>query len=207
MFYFTKTPWLVEKMFPEYVWHVPETDKKIFLSFDDGPHPVATNFVLDTLARFNAKATFFCVGKQVQQYPDIYSRILAEGHITGNHTQDHLNGSKVSDRAYFKSVGDARKFIDSKFFRPPYGRITSFQARQLIDKLDYKIIMWSVLSGDFDLKISQEQCLNNVLQKTGKGSIVVFHDSEKAFKRMSFALPKVLEHFSKDGFSFEAISL
>lgn len=177
--------------------------KIIYLTFDDGPHPVATPFVLEQLKNHQAKATFFCIGKNVQAYPDIYQRILEEGHQPGNHTQDHLNGWKTDIALYLENIQQAGKLIRSSLFRPPYGRISSAQARQL---KDYKVVMWTVLSGDFDTSLSKEKCLSNVLSQVSEGSIIVFHDSEKAWERMSFVLPVVLEHFSKKGYEFGVIS-
>jgi peptidoglycan/xylan/chitin deacetylase (PgdA/CDA1 family) len=206
MFYFVKTPWLLKKYYPGCIWNIPGDGKKIYLSFDDGPHPVATPFVLDELKKYNAKATFFCIGKNVAQHNDIYKRILDEGHRTGNHTNNHLNGWKVTDDEYFKNIREAAKYIDSNLFRPPYGKISRFQVAGLTQsKSAFKIIMWDVLSGDFDQKISTEKCMSNVLKNTEKGSIVVFHDSEKAFKKLEEVLPKMLNYFSNLGYQFETI--
>ncbi len=177
-------------------------EKKIYLSFDDGPHPVATPFVLDQLKKYNAKASFFCIGKNVAAYPSLYSRILEEGHTVGNHTQDHLNGWKTTTDDYLRNVKAAEKWIKSGLFRPPYGRIRSAQARKM---KQYQIIMWDVLSADFDKAVSAERCYQHVVRHTNNGSIVVFHDSEKAWDKMSNTLPLVLEHFSKKGFQFSAI--
>jgi peptidoglycan/xylan/chitin deacetylase (PgdA/CDA1 family) len=208
MFYLVKTPWVLQKvMYPEYVWSMPGKEKKLYLTFDDGPHPEVTPFVLEQLRTFNAKACFFCIGKNVAKYPNIYKQILNEGHAVGNHTYDHLNGWSVNDRIYLKNVVQAEKQIDSLLFRPPYGRITTFQAKQLMEKLNYTIIMWSVLSGDFDINLSPEKCWQNVLKGAAPGSIIVFHDSEKAKKRLVYTLPKLLEHFTESGYSFEKLVL
>lgn len=176
--------------------------KKIYLSFDDGPHPVATPFVLDMLKQYDARATFFCIGKNVAAYPDIFQRIVAEGHSVGNHTQDHLNGWLTGTETYLRNVGLAKRYIQSPLFRPPYGKIRSAQVKKMHH---YRIIMWDVLSGDFDKSVSTNECIQNVIQHTNNGSIVVFHDSEKAWSTMSNALPVVLEHFKKKGFEFAAI--
>lgn len=208
MFYLVKTPGLVEKiLFPRYVWSVAGKEKVIYLSFDDGPHPTITNFVLDQLKQFNAKASFFCIGKNVLAFPEIYKRIIYEGHSVGNHTHDHLNGWNVPDADYLKNITRASECIDSKIFRPPYGRITGFQAKHVMETLHYHIVMWTVLSGDFDVRLAPESCYNNVIRATRPGSIVVFHDSEKARKRLTYALPKTLEYFSSKGFRFENINL
>jgi len=176
-------------LYPGYLWSMPRQQKKIYLSFDDGPHPVATEFVLDELKKYNAKATFFCIGKNVAAHPGTYKRILSEGHATGNHTHDHVNGWKTN----------------TDLFRPPYGRITRFQARQAAEKLGFTIVMWSVLSGDFDTTITPQKCWGNVKRTAGNGSIIVFHDSEKAMERMTYALTEALEYFSKKGFVFEKL--
>ena len=206
MFYLTKTPWLVSQMmYPRYVWKVPGKEKKIYLTFDDGPHPEATEFVLDELKKINAKATFFCIGKNVVAYPAIYKRILNEGHATGNHTQNHLNGWKVADKEYFSNIFEASRYIDSDLFRPPYGRISAFQAKQVMERMKYKIVMWSVLSGDFDKNLSADDCFKNVKKGTAPGSIIVFHDSEKCFEKLRYVLPKTLEFFAGENYQFEKI--
>jgi peptidoglycan/xylan/chitin deacetylase (PgdA/CDA1 family) len=179
----------------------------LYLSFDDGPHPEATPFVLEQLANFNAKASFFCIGKNVQLYPDIYNEIIAAGHVVGNHTQNHMNGWKNTTDHYITDIQEATKSIHSNLFRPPYGRISFAQIKALRSNpsLPQDIIMWDVLSGDFDTTINGEQCAQNVIQHTGPGSIIVFHDSAKAMDRLRVALPKVLSHFSKLGYQFKAI--
>lgn len=206
MLYLVKTPWWIKKwIYPDYLWSMPRQQKKIYLSFDDGPHPLATTFVLDALKKYNAKATFFCIGKNIAAHPDIYKRILTEGHATGNHTYDHLNGWKTNDKDYFENIIQASKYIDTKFFRPPYGRITRFQARQATEKLGLTVVMWSVLSGDFDIRITPQKCWSNVKRAAGNGSIIVFHDSEKAMERMTYTLTEVLAHFTERGFAFEKL--
>lgn len=209
MFYSIKTPWWLKKLYPLLIWNMPSDENVIYLTFDDGPHPTATPFVLEQLKQFNAKATFFCIGENVAQLPEIYRRIIDEGHKPANHTYNHSNGWKTDDKLYTQSVFEAAKSIDSDLFRPPYGKITKFQATLLQSANDYKqsfkIIMWDVLSADFDEKITVEQCLQNVILNTSAGSIVVFHDSAKAFKRMSYALPKVLEYYCKKGYSFKSL--
>ncbi len=207
MFYMVKAPWLLKKILPSAVWDMPATGKNIYLSFDDGPHEEATPFVLDTLRKYNAKASFFCLGKNVAAHPDVYARVLDEGHAVGNHTHHHLNGWKTNDKAYFADIQKAGTYIDSRMFRPPYGRISTLQARYIPEAFDMKIIMWSVLSGDFDEKLSAQKCLDNVLLNTKKGSIVVFHDSSKAYQKLTYVLPRVLEHFSEQGYQFQKISL
>ncbi|ANH82365.1 polysaccharide deacetylase [Niabella ginsenosidivorans] len=204
--YFVKTPWWLKKIYAAYNWDIPVSEKKIFLTFDDGPHPVATPFVLEQLKAYNAKATFFCIGKNVAAGQSIYQQILNEGHSVGNHTHNHLNGWKTKTAAYIDNVAEASKVIRSGLFRPPYGRISKEQGRLLRRVNGFRIIMWDVLSGDFDQQLPPEKCLGHVLQKTTSGSIIVFHDSQKALRNMQYALPEVLKHFSQSGFSFEAIT-
>ncbi len=203
MTYFIKSPWLLKKLWPSYVWNIDTREKKLYLSFDDGPHPVATPFVLDELKKYDAKATFFCIGKNVLAYPSIYNRIVEEGHATGNHTQHHLNGWKTKTPVYLNDVSEAGRHIDSRLFRPPYGRIRSSQAKKIYPRS--KIIMWSVLSGDFDQSITKEKCLSNVITHSKPGSIVVFHDSEKAFPLLQYTLPEVLKFFAEKGYRFEKL--
>jgi peptidoglycan/xylan/chitin deacetylase (PgdA/CDA1 family) len=205
MFYFSKTPGWLKRLYPSGIWKIPTDRKVLYLSFDDGPHAAATPFVLDQLRRFNARATFFCIGKNVAAEPDIYKRILTDGHRVGNHTQQHLNGWKTDDRIYLADVEKARELIDSDLFRPPYGRVSSFQIRNLTRLLKYKLIMWDVLSGDFDPSVNGKMAATRVIKHAGPGSIVVFHDSAKAFKVIQEALPEVLVHFANKGYLFEAI--
>ncbi len=204
--YLVKTPWWLRTLYPRLVWRIPTNKKIIYLSFDDGPHETATPFVLNTLAKFNAKASFFCIGKNVRKYPTIYQQIIDEGHAVGNHTEHHANGWKVSNEVYFEEINQASSLIKSNLFRPPYGKIKRSQINKIMND-PYKIIMWSVLSGDFDLALSPKACYKNVVSYSGAGSIVVFHDSAKAWERMSYALPKALAHFSNLGYRFEVIPM
>ena len=206
MFYLAKMPRWISAFYKQCIWSVPVTEKKVFLSFDDGPHPTITPFVLDELKKYNARASFFCIGKNVLAFPDVYKRIIDEGHAVGNHSFNHLNGWKTNDAIYLDDIAEAKKYIDSNLFRPPYGRITRFQLDQLNKpRFKLKTVMWTVLSGDFDTKISPEKCLKNVLNNSKPGSIIVFHDSEKAIERMRFALTGTLEQLSKKGYSFEKL--
>ena len=209
MFYLVRMPWWLKKIYysSSLIWQMPANNGSVlYLTFDDGPHPLATPFVLDELRKYDARGTFFCIGKNVKQYPQIYRRVLLEGHRVGNHTQDHLNGWKTDEGKYLDNIREAAQVIDSDLFRPPYGRIGQFQTRLLQEApRPYKIIMWDVLSADFDRSLSGPQCARNVIRHARPGSIVVFHDSEKAFDRLRLALPAVLEHFSGLGYRFEAI--
>ena len=208
MFYFVKTPGWMKKLFKGRVWEITTAEKNIYLSFDDGPHPGVTGFVLDELKKYNAKATFFCIGKNVVAYPEVYKRIIEEGHAVGNHTYNHLNGWKTNDGLYLDNIALAKNYIDSNLYRPPYGRITSFQQRQLKgDKFKMTTIMWSILSGDFDISLSPEECLQNVVLNAKQGDIVVFHDSEKSKASVVHVLPKVLDYFTGEGYRFEKIVL
>ncbi len=208
MFYFVTTNWWLKNFYPQCIWDIKTDEKKIYLTFDDGPHPVATNFVLDELKKYNALATFFCIGKNAEEHFDLYKRIIEDGHAVGNHTYNHLNGWKTKDKIYLENIFKAKNIIHSNLFRPPYGRITKFQLNQLQgEKYDLKTIMWSVLSGDFDEKLSLESCYLNVVRNAKQGSIIVFHDSAKAFEKLQFTLPKVLEYFTGKGFKFNKITL
>jgi len=201
-------------MFPNYVWDMATTKKELYLTFDDGPTPDITETVLKTLKRHNAKATFFCIGANIEKHPDIFRDIINEGHSVGNHTQHHIKGWKTPTIDYIANVEKAQTLIDLPIqnqdtssiglFRPPYGQITPKQGKQLID-LGYKIIMWDVLSFDWEAGLSKEKCLENVLSKSKEGSIIVFHDSVKAAKNMSYALPKVLSYFTEKGFEFKLL--
>lgn len=211
-----KTPIVAKRMFPNYVWDIPSTTKTIYLTFDDGPTPEITNWTLNVLKQYDAKATFFCIGKNIQNHPEIFQDILNNGHVIGNHTNNHVKGWRTSTKNYLENIDEADKIIQSEIknrkskivnlFRPPYGQIRPKQGKALLE-LNYKIVMWNVLSFDWDNTISNEACLENVIENTSDGSIVVFHDSVKASNNMMYALPKVLEHFSKKGYSFKSIKV
>jgi peptidoglycan/xylan/chitin deacetylase (PgdA/CDA1 family) len=198
--------------YPSLLWNMPRDNKTIYLSFDDGPHPEITPWLLNVLKSYNAKSTFFCVGENILKFPKVFNQILAEGHSIGNHSQNHLKGWKTSTSQYLENVLEAENVIEkysenrkrSKLFRPPYGRITPFQLKRL-HTLNYKIVMWDSLSGDFDKRISSEACYKNVIENTKAGSIIVFHDSEKASEKLKEVLPRVLEYYSKKGFNFKGI--
>jgi len=204
--YLAKTPRLIQQLYKNYTWRFFTNRKEIYLTFDDGPTAEITNWTLDILDKYNAKATFFCIGKNIAEEPEIYARILTKNHQIGNHTQNHKNGFKTDLKAYINNILEAEIHLEnpSKLFRPPYGRIKRKQAQKL-KSLGYQIIMWDVLSADFDTTITKEKCLQNVLRNTKNGSIIVFHDSLKASKNLQYTLPKVLEYYSKKGYLFKAI--
>lgn len=203
MFYPTKIPNFLQRLFSKYTFSLPTSEKVIYLTFDDGPISEVTPWVLEQLAAYNAKATFFMIGDNVRKYPKVYAQVLNEKHRIGNHTFNHLNGWKTTNEIYFKNVAECAAVIDTKLFRPPYGKLKPSQAKYL--RKQYQIVLWDILSGDFDATISSEQCLDNILKNAEKGSIIVFHDSLKAEKHLRFVLPKVLEHFSKKGFVFKKV--
>ena len=196
--FFVKTPILLMKVFPELIWRYKEKEKEktnhIYLTFDDGPTPGITTWVLDTLRQFEAKGTFFCLGKNVEKNPDLYKKIIEEGHAVGNHTYSHLKGWQLDNTEYFNDIDLASCLIDSNLFRPPYGKVKTSQIKYLSD--NYKIVMWDILSQDYSQNSSPEKVLSNVLGNIRGGSIVVFHDSAKAEPNLTFALPRVLENLS-----------
>ncbi len=205
--YWIKTHNIVKRIFKNVIWDKPNTQKNIYLTFDDGPIPEVTEWVLDVLKKHNVKATFFCVGENIQKHPIIYARLQQEGHAVGNHTFNHNNGWKFDRQTYLQSVEKTQRLMlenKTKIFRPPYGKLTPNQYTAL-RKLGYKIIMWDVLSADFDLKISGNKCLKNVTKNTTEGSIVVFHDNIKSFQTLQYTLPKYLEFLNEKGFKTAVI--
>ncbi len=198
------TPKLARSLFPDLIWSFSDKEKVIYLSFDDGPTPEITEWVLNILKQHNAKATFFCIGKNVEEYPKIFNKIIVDGHSIGNHTYNHLKGWKTNLNDYINNINKASKLITSKLFRPPYGQIKPTQIKK-ISELGYDIIMWNVLSIDWDKLVTKEKCLKNVIDNTNSGSIVVFHDSIKASKNMQYVLPRILEYFSNKGYRFKRI--
>lgn len=206
--YVSKTPFIFKQVRKkQLLWELPPQPKGsapcIYLSFDDGPIPEVTPKVLDILESYNAKASFFMVGDNVQKYPELYELVKEKGHLIGNHSFHHLNGWKTEVQEYSDDIEKANQFLKTSYLRPPYGRIRLSQIRALSS--DYKIIMWSVLSADYDLNVSRDECFQNVIKHTKDGSIIVFHDSLKAKENMLYALPKVLEYFSEKGYVFKSI--
>ncbi len=201
--YLVHTPQYVQALFPGFLWKMGGKRKEIFLTFDDGPIPEVTPWVLETLKSYNAKGTFFCVGDNIKKHKEIYHQVINEGHTVGNHTLNHLSGWSTENITYFHNIRHCARMVDSGLFRPPYGKIKPSQVQFL--QRHYRIIMWDVLSGDFDPDIMPEACSQNVIQNAGPGSIVVFHDSLKAESNLKYALPKVLDHFAALGYSFQAL--
>ncbi len=202
--YLVRTPEIIQNLFPNFVWRIPTNDKRIYLTFDDGPIPEVTPWVMDHLNNFNAKATFFCVGENVQKHPGVFIKLRKNGHSVASHTNNHISGWSTENIPYFHNVRRGATLVKSPIFRPPYGRIKPSQMPFLMRH--YHIVMWDVLSGDFDPKISEEQCLDNVLENTRPGSIIVFHDSLKSQKKLEFVLPQVLTYFTKLGYTFQPLT-
>lgn len=203
--HWVKTHWSIKKLFSNYVWDVPNTENKVYLTFDDGPTPEITQWTLNQLKNYNAKATFFCIGDNIRKFPEILEAVLKEDHSIGNHTFNHLNGWKTNTQDYIENA----KLFEKEYgklstencllFRPPYGKIKPSQSK-ILRAMGYKVIMWDVLSVDFDTKITPKQCLENVLQNVKPGSIIVFHDSVKAFANLEYALPRTLEFLKQKEF-------
>lgn len=212
-FYWIKTHFLVKKLFSCFVWDLPNKEKKVYLTFDDGPTPEITEWTLNQLKQFNAKATFFCIGQNIQKNPGIFNKLIQDGHSIGNHTFNHLKGWETITGDYIENVKECDTQISqhpainnqqSKLFRPPYGKIKSSQSR-ILRKMGYKIIMWDVLSADFDQNVSPEKCLENVIRNVTSGSVIIFHDSTKAFRNLEYTLPKTLVFLKENGYRCEAI--
>jgi peptidoglycan/xylan/chitin deacetylase (PgdA/CDA1 family) len=205
--YFIKTPGLLKILYPGLIWDAGHNKRCLYLTFDDGPVPIVTPFVLNILKQYNAKATFFCIGDNVRKHPDIFEQVKNDGHAIGNHTYNHLNGWKTDDKTYLDNFLQADTLLNTNLFRPPYGRIKRSQIKLLKEaKPDLQIIMWKVLSGDFDINLGSGKCLDNVLKHTRNGGIVLFHDSLKAQERMEYVLPKAMEQWSREGFTFNCLN-
>ncbi len=201
--YLVKTPRLLKMLYPQLTWDAPKSNRCIYLTFDDGPIPIVTPWVLNILQQYNAKATFFCIGDNVSKHPDEFEQVKNAGHAIGNHTYNHLKGWDTDDKTYLQNFLLADEQLRSNLFRPPYGRIKRSQIKLLKQaKPDLDIIMWNVLSGDFDINLKPEKCLDNVIRNTQPGDIVLFHDSVKAFGRLQYVLPKAMEYWSKQGYNF-----
>jgi peptidoglycan/xylan/chitin deacetylase (PgdA/CDA1 family) len=203
MTYLYKTPRLLKWYYPDLIWDFTSAEKCVYLTFDDGPTKEYTHWILKQLKVFNAKATFFCIGNNVETCKDEFQDILDEGHAVGNHTYNHMNGWSNSLLSYLRDVRKCDEAFKSKLFRPPHGRMSNKQSAALTK--EYKIIMWDVLSGDFDTNLSGEDCYNAVVDSVVNGSIIVFHDSKKADARLKIALPMVLAELTARGFTFKVI--
>lgn len=205
MSFWVKTHYFIKNIFPNYIWDIPNDENKVFLTFDDGPTPEITEWTLDQLKKYEASATFFCIGNNIEKYPGIFQKIIEEKHAIGNHTFNHLKGWKTTNEDYIENVKLCQSQISNhksqtpNLFRPPYGKIKLSQSKEL-RKLGYKIIMWDVISYDFDKNISKEKCLANVLNSIKSGSIIVFHDSIKAEQNLKYVLPKTLAFLKEKGF-------
>ncbi len=211
---FFKTPSVLKHLYPSLLWDKKSdsTPTCLYLTFDDGPVPEVTPFVWDTLDQFNARATFFCVGENVVRYPHLYQETLRRKHTVGNHTYHHLNGWKVNTTAYRTDVAHCAQALrahhpsaelPSQLFRPPYGKIGRRQITALSS--DYTLVMWDILSGDFDPTFDAEICLRKSIRHTRAGTIIIFHDSYKAQKNLTYVLPRYLEHFARAGYTFQAL--
>jgi len=205
--YWVKTGRLIKKIFSGFVWDVPGAQKTVYLTFDDGPVPEATPWVLNLLKEHEVKATFFCIGDNIEKHPATFEQVIREGHNIGNHTFNHPNGWNTNYNTYIENFEKCEASIlkrtepQVKLFRPPYGKIKNKQAKAL-RRRGYKIIMWDVLSADFDRTITPQQCLDNVINNVANGSIIIFHDSIKASANLRYALPKTIEYLKKNDFSF-----
>lgn len=202
MAYWHISGWM-KKFSSDVIWDKIGNGKTLYLTFDDGPTPGITEKVLDVLDKHNAKGTFFCLGRNVDRHPELYADIIKKGHAVGNHTYSHLKGWDMNNEDYFSDIELASHYIKSNLFRPPYGRIRRSQIKELKDK--YKIILWDVMSHDYESRISKERSLRAVIKYAHEGSIVVFHDSLKAWPKLEYILPRVLEEFKGKGYGFERL--
>lgn len=205
--FLVKTPWWLKKLYPGCLWDMHAKEKTLYLSFDDGPHPTITPYVMEELKKYNAKATFFCIGDNVVKFPDQYRQYQVEGHVVGNHTQHHINGWKSDDAVYLNDIKEAGELIDSSLFRPPYGRMKKSQMKKLLaGEKKMSIVMWNILAGDWVPELSPEKCYQRIRRKIKDGDIIVLHESDKSWERMSYVLPRLLEEYTRQGYSFKAIT-
>lgn len=194
---------IFELIYPRFLWRMPATEKCIYLTFDDGPIPEVTPWVLEQLKKYDAAATFFCVGDNIRKHPETFQQVLSAGHSIGNHTYHHLNGWKTPVEDYLQNVAQFEELHATRLFRPPYGRIKKEQAQQILTH--HRVIMWSVLTRDYSPALSPEKCLKNAIKNTQNGCIVLFHDSLKARENLEYVLPRYLRYFSRMGYRFEKI--
>lgn len=194
---------VLRRVYPRAVWNMGREEKVIYLTFDDGPVLGLTEWVLDLLKAYQVRATFFCVGANILRNGAVFDRIRQEGHVAANHTMHHIKGFRHNVADYVREAEECRRLVDSPLFRPPYGQLKRSQYKALIER-GYKIVMWDVISYDFE-KISEQRCLENVLRNTRNGSVVLFHDNVKAERNMRYALPRFLETFLEKGYSFRTL--
>jgi peptidoglycan-N-acetylglucosamine deacetylase len=209
-----RTPFFLPLLYSTLTWRMPASDNILYLTFDDGPVPGPTDFVLETLRKYEAKATFFCIGENIRKHSVIFEDIFHNGHAIGNHTFNHVNGWRTSAAAYCKNIelcrDEMKSHLDAGFdhhaplFRPPFGRISREQIGMLSG---YNIIMWDVLSIDYNVRLGPEKCLRNTIAAARPGSIIVFHDSYKAERNLTFVLPRFIEHYLEHGFAFSAVGV
>jgi peptidoglycan/xylan/chitin deacetylase (PgdA/CDA1 family) len=223
-FYWVKTTSLIKRFFSNYIWDIPNSKKTVYLTFDDGPTPDISYWILDQLREHEIKATFFCVGENLKRHPEVAERILQEGHIIANHTFTHPNGWTTNTEKYiedallceeeirkqvavFSSRSETEnRSLTTKLFRPPYGKLSPSQST-ILRKMGYKIIMWDVLAADFLEEVSKEECLDNVINNATSGSIIIFHDNPKAFRDLEYTLPKAIEFLKEKGYKFDKIQM
>ena len=198
-----RLPGFITALFPDAIWRLKEQGRVVYLTFDDGPIPEVTPWVVDLLKRENIKATFFCVGENVKRYPEVYQQILADGHSVGNHTFNHWQGLKKGNQEYFENIELATAFIDSDLFRPPHGFLKRAQYKYL--KSRFRIIMWDLISCDYDARLKPETVLKNIVDFVREGSVITFHDSIKAQQNLQEVLPKAIQYLKEQGYRFEAI--
>ena len=203
MRYWVKTPTIFKRLFPKIVWNFSEKEQKVFLTFDDGPSTNVTDSILTILEQEKVRATFFCIGKNVKKNPELADKILKKGHSIGNHSMTHVNGWRTRKNSYLRNINEASEYINSNLFRPPFGRFNLYSLYQILKK--YKLVMWDVLSGDFDEKIEEKAVINNVIKNVANGSIIVFHDNNKSKEKTLSVLIKTIKKLKEKGFSFEAI--
>lgn len=212
MSFWVKTNNIVKRIFYNQVWDIPNTQNTVYLTFDDGPTPEITEWVLAILDHHNIPATFFCIGNNIDKHPDIFNKVIAHGHRIGNHTYNHLKGWKTKNDDYIRNTKACEEAItkhtqgkiNTRLFRPPYGKIKPIQSR-LLRKQGYQIIMWDVISMDYDKTVTPEECIQNVIRNTRQGSIIVFHDSQKAFQNLEYVLPKAIQGLKERGFRFDVL--
>jgi peptidoglycan/xylan/chitin deacetylase (PgdA/CDA1 family) len=201
--HFVRPIFILKYIYPEAIWREDKNKNNIYLTFDDGPIPEITPWILDCLKEKNVKASFFCVGENIKKHPEIFNRLLDEGHVVGNHTYNHLRGWNTENKDYFDNINQCQELTRTNLFRPPYGRARKSQMKELAK--DFKIVMWDVLTGDYDQEITPYECYKNCIDTTRNGSIIVFHDNIKAINNVKYALPKSIEYLIEQGYQFKTL--